>query len=91
LKEVRNLAGPLLRKLRVSHGLSQAELAARCQRYGWDASREIINHIEMRIRVLREYEVVALAKALNVSSLKLLPSEKEVFRKLGTEKMTSSS
>jgi transcriptional regulator with XRE-family HTH domain len=88
---VRNLAGPLLRKLRVSHGLSQAELAAKCQRHGWDASREIINHIEMQIRLLREYEVVALAKALNVPPAKLLPSEKEAFRRLGVEKVVSTS
>ena len=80
---MRNLAGPILRKLRVGHKLSQAELAARCQRHGWDVSREIINHIEMQIRVLREYEVVALAKALNVSPSKLLPEETKVFHRLG--------
>ena len=74
-----------MRKLRVAHGLSQAELAARCQRHGWDASREMVNHIEMRVRVLREYEVVALAKALDVSPSKLLPSEKEAFRRLCME------
>jgi len=37
----------------------------------------------MQIRVLREYEVVALARALNVSPSRLLPSEIEVFRQLG--------
>jgi len=42
----------------------------------------MVNHIEMRVRVLREYEVVALAKALNVSPAKLLPNEKEAFRRL---------
>ncbi len=85
MKGARNLAGPILRKLRVAQGLSQAELAARCQRYGWDASREMINHIEMRVRVLREYEVVALAKALGVSPARLLPHEKEAFRRLAGE------
>lgn len=74
-----------MRKLRVAQGLSQSELAARCQRHGWDASREMVNHIEMRVRVLREYEVVALAKALNVSPAKLLPNEKEAFRRLSAE------
>ena len=74
-----------MRKLRVAQGLSQAELAARCQRHGWDASREMLNHIEMQIRVLREYEVVALAKALDISSSKLLPGEKEAFRRLSVK------
>jgi transcriptional regulator with XRE-family HTH domain len=85
LKEARNLAGPILRKLRVAHGLSQAKLAAICQRHGWDASREMINHIEMRVRVIREYEIVALAKALNTSPLKLLPTAKETFRRLSSK------
>jgi transcriptional regulator with XRE-family HTH domain len=85
LKGARNLAGPILRKLRVAQGLSQAELAARCQRHGWDASREMVNHIERRVRVLRDYEVVALAKVLDISPSKLLPSEKEAFRRLSLE------
>ena len=45
----------------------------------------MVNHIEMRVRVLREYEVVALAKALSVSPAKLLPNEKESFRRLSIE------
>jgi hypothetical protein len=45
----------------------------------------MVNHIEMRVRVLREYEVVALAKALNVSPLRLLPNEKEAFRRLSVK------
>jgi hypothetical protein len=35
--------------------------------------------------VLREYEVVALAKALDISSSKLLPGEKEAFRRLSVK------
>jgi transcriptional regulator with XRE-family HTH domain len=85
MKDAQNLAGPILRKLRVAHGLSQAELAVRCQRHGWDASREMVNHIEMRVRVLRDYELLALAKALNVLPSKLLPNEKEVFRRLSVK------
>jgi len=45
----------------------------------------MINHIEMQVRVLREYEIVALAKALNVSPAKLLPNEREAFRRLSVE------
>jgi len=45
----------------------------------------MVNHIEMRVRVLREYEIVALAKALNISPLKLLPNEKEAFRRLSVQ------
>lgn len=73
-----------MRKIRVKQGLSQAALAATCQRHGWDASREIINHIEMGIRLLREYEVVALAKALGVAPSKLLPNVNDAFRRLSS-------
>jgi transcriptional regulator with XRE-family HTH domain len=85
LKGARNLAGPILRKLRLAQRLSQAELAARCQRHGWDVSREMVNHIEMQVRVLREYEIVALSKALGIPSSKLLPGEKEAFQRLAAQ------
>ena len=85
MKGARNLAGSILRKLRVAQGLSQAELAARCQRHGWDASREMVNRTEMRVRVLRDFEILALAKALNVPLAKLLPNEKGAFRRLSTK------
>jgi hypothetical protein len=42
----------------------------------------MINHIEMQIRLVREYEVVALAKVLGISTSKLLPTEAEAFRRL---------
>lgn len=77
-----NLIGKRLRKLRTERQLSQEGLAAACQRLGWDASREIINHIEMQIRLVRDYEIVALAKALEASPLELLPTEKEAFVRL---------
>lgn len=77
-----NLIGKRLRKLRTERELSQEGLAAACQRLGWDASREIINHIEMQIRLVRDYEVVALAKALDADPSDLLPSEREAFARL---------
>jgi len=68
--------------LRNAQALSQEALAGKCQRLGWDASREMINHIEMCIRLVRDYEVVALAKALGVDAAELLPSEKQAFLRL---------
>jgi len=77
-----NLVGERIRKIRNERGLSQQALAAKCQRLGWDASREMINHIEMRIRLVRDFEVVALATALNTSPENILPTKKEAFERL---------
>jgi hypothetical protein len=41
----------------------------------------MVNHIEMRVRVVRDYELLALAKVLNITPAKLLPNEKEAFRR----------
>jgi transcriptional regulator with XRE-family HTH domain len=73
-----NLVGEQIRKIRNEMGLSQQALAAKCQRLGWDASREMINHIEMHIRLVRDYEVIALAAALNTSPENILPTQKEI-------------
>ena len=82
LKNCSNLIGRRLAKLRADKRWTQTELAARCQLLGWDASREMINHIEMQIRLVRDYEVVALAKALNVSPLALLAKSTEALKRL---------
>lgn len=77
-----NLIGSKIRALRTEQGWSQSELAAQCQRHGWDVSREIVNRIEMQIRLVREYELVALAKVFKTSPLALLPKESEAFKRL---------
>lgn len=82
-----NLVGEQIRKIRNEMGLSQQALAAKCQRLGWDASREMINHIEMHIRLVRDYEVIALAAALNTSPENILPTQKEAFKRLGKSKV----
>lgn len=67
-----NLAGSRVRKLRVAGGLSQEQLAARCQTAGWDVSRGTLAKIEAGVRRLNDAEVVVLAKALKVKTADLL-------------------
>jgi hypothetical protein len=55
--------------------ISQAELVARCQRLGWDISRDILARIELQIRWVGDYELLLLAEALGVESDRLLPSK----------------
>ncbi|SDT88964.1 Helix-turn-helix domain-containing protein [Verrucomicrobium sp. GAS474] len=67
-----NLCGPAIRKLRTAMGLSQAELAARCQRAEWDVSRDVIARIEGQRRWVGDIELLHLADILRVDVRELL-------------------
>ena len=79
-----NLIGPQVRLIRYTNGLSQPDLAAACQRLGWDVGRDIIARIETRVRQVTDAELVYLARALECSIYDLLP--KETLRKLKLQK-----
>ena len=78
----RNLAGEIVRKLRDERALSQYELAARCQRMGWDISRDIVAAIERGVRCVTEIELFGLAEALGVKADRLLPDRPEALKLL---------
>jgi transcriptional regulator with XRE-family HTH domain len=67
-----NLAGSRIRKLRAADGLTQDQLAARCQTAGWDVSRGTLAKIEAGVRRLNDAEAVVLAKCLKVGIADLL-------------------
>lgn len=67
-----------MRKIRSQNGLTQPALAARCQRMGWDLSRDTLAKIELQSRWVADFEVVFLAHALGVSHLALLPEDKRM-------------
>ena len=73
MKKARNIIGPSVRKLRYKQKLSQAQLAARCQLRGWNASRDIIAAIEGQVRCVTDREILKLAKALKVPFPTLFP------------------
>ena len=73
MKKARNIIGPMVRKLRYKQKLSQAQLAARCQLRGWNASRDIIAAIEGQVRCVTDREILKLAKALKVPFPTLFP------------------
>jgi HTH-type transcriptional regulator, cell division transcriptional repressor len=58
--------------------LSQEELAARLQLDGWKISRETLAKIEAGFRRVTDFEVMALAKALNVPPESLLDEDSYV-------------
>jgi transcriptional regulator with XRE-family HTH domain len=70
-----NVVGPQVRRLRNRVGISQDELAARCQRAGLDISRSTLAQIEMRFRYVSDEELYILATVLHVSPNDLYPAE----------------
>jgi transcriptional regulator with XRE-family HTH domain len=67
-----NMVGPQLRRLREKSGLTQAEMAARLQREGWDISRETLAKVESQVRCVTDHELVRFADALEVEPSELL-------------------
>jgi hypothetical protein len=68
-----NVVGPFVRRLRLRAGLSQPAFAAKCQRAGWDISRDIVARIEGGVRCVEDREILKLAEALECSVQDLFP------------------
>lgn len=84
---LKNIVGPAIRKRRLALGWSQAKLATRCQLAGWDVSRGVIASIEGRVRWVGDYEVLILAKVLEVKLESLVPEAPD-WTRLGLEKLS---
>lgn len=54
--------------------MSQPQLAAKCQRLGWDIERDTIAKIEATARWVGDFELLKLARALEVPLQMLFPS-----------------
>ncbi len=61
-----NIIGPQIRNLREQKGMTQDQLAARCNIVGLNISRSTLAKIESKIRRVTDFEVALLAKALKV-------------------------
>ena len=63
-----NIIGRRLARIRYQRGLSQADLATRLNRLGWEmATRFVIAKIEASSRGVTDKEIVMLAKALKTT------------------------
>jgi len=67
VKKGRNIVGEQVRRLRYERKLSQPQLAAKCQRLGWDIGRDTIAKIEAQNRWVGDFELVFLARALEAN------------------------
>ncbi len=66
-KKDRNIVGPIIRKHRIAIGLTQRELAVKCQLNGLDITRDTMAQIESQFRNVLDREVVVFAKVLNTT------------------------
>ena len=62
-------------KARNDLGLSQAGLAAKCQRKGWDLSRDVLARIESGIRGITDKEMAIFCDVLGMPVQELLPPQ----------------
>lgn len=69
-----NIVGPQLRRLRNDLGLTQEQLAARCQLVGLDISRATLAQIESRLRCVTDAELLLLAKVFQSTTDSLYPA-----------------
>jgi len=75
MTQSQNIVGKQIRRLRSQMGLTQEQLAARCQVLGLQLSRAALSKIEAGLRCVVDYELPPLAKALNVALPNLFPSK----------------
>ncbi|WP_461482160.1 helix-turn-helix domain-containing protein [Porticoccus sp.] len=61
-----NQIGPKIRELREKAGMTQEQLAARCNLVGLNISRGTLAKMESQVRRITDEEVGLMAKALNV-------------------------
>ena len=69
-----NVVGPQIRDLRNALGLTQEQLAARCQLVGYDISRATLAQIEARLRCVIDSELLFFARVFRVTTDSLYPS-----------------
>lgn len=63
----KNICGERIREARLKRRLTQAELAAQLQVGGIVIERDSISRIEIGTRFVADFEIVVIARVLNVS------------------------
>jgi transcriptional regulator with XRE-family HTH domain len=76
-KNVQNVVGPQIRKLRYQKGLTQEMLAARCSLRGLELSRATLSKVEARLRCVTDAELLIFAAALGVEIKALYPQRRK--------------
>lgn len=89
-RQINNIVGPQVRRLRVQREWSQSKLAAKLQMAGWDVSRGTVAKIEGCTHCVREYQICYLMQVFNVQYRDLLPLTLDPHGKDLFEQITAS-
>lgn len=73
----KNIIGSRVVAIRKSKGIKQREFLARLQTLGLDISQTSLSRLEGQYRLVQDYEVLMIAKALEISVGYLLGEETE--------------
>lgn len=73
----KNIIGSRVVTIRKSKGIKQREFLARLQTLGLDISQTSLSRLEGQYRLVQDYEVVVIARALEISVGHLLGEEIE--------------
>ena len=73
----KNIIGSKVVAIRKSKGIKQREFLARLQTLGLDISQTSLSRLEGQYRLVQDYEVVVIAKALEISVGVLLGEVKD--------------
>ncbi|KOP67279.1 hypothetical protein AMS62_20020 [Bacillus sp. FJAT-18019] len=73
----KNIIGSRVIAIRKSKGIKQREFLARLQTLGLDISQTSLSRLEGQYRLVQDYEVVIISKALEISVGYLLGEETE--------------
>jgi transcriptional regulator with XRE-family HTH domain len=75
--EKQNVSGPRIRQARLQHGLDQIELAAALNvDYGVKLEQSDISEIERQVRSVKDYELDAISKVLDIDPIWLLRGDR---------------
>lgn len=74
MRQINNIVGPQIRRLRVNRNWSPAKLAVKLQMAGWDVSRGTVAKLEGGTHCVREYQMCFLMRVFAVQYRDLLPA-----------------
>ena len=73
-----NVSGVRIRQVRLQHGLDQVELAAALNvEHGVKLEQSDISEIERQVRSVKDYELDAISKVLDIDPIWLLRGDNE--------------
>lgn len=75
----KNIIGSKVVSMRAAKGIKQKDFLAKLQTLGMDISATSLSRLEGQYRLVQDYEVVILAKALDISVSELLSQDAGIF------------